>query len=210
MFLALGDCNLLGANAFQGKTYVQRLSEMLQTTVINCGHTMTTTREGLRYFEHNKGNTYEFVIIAYGLVDSWETFKYAPYVLYYPDNAFRKIGRSFVKKYKKITRNMGFPERFGTKNVVPAEEYRGNIEAVVRRSRRVFLVETIFRHEDCFRNKEIVRYNSILKDIAYHNKHVDLIEIYNDFFADPSLYFDSVHMNDKGYALVTEKFAALL
>ncbi len=102
--LALGDCNTLGVKYLKENAYPEMFAKALEKTVENCGFTMSTTHEMLYFFENFKEQEKEIVLIQYGLVDSWKTFKYAPYVLYYPDNKIRKIFRKIVKKYKKIAK----------------------------------------------------------------------------------------------------------
>jgi len=205
MFLVLGDCNVTGADKFNDKTYVEILQKQLNIPAISCGHTMTTTKEGKIYFDKNKNVDFEFVVVAYGLVDSWETFKYAPYVLYYPDNIFRKIARKVIKKYKKIARNFHLNEKIGKKHVVPIKEYKKNIEYIIQNSKKVFLVETPPHQSEIFRNKHIVQYNQVLKDLSKKYNHAKVIHIYESLLADQSLYFDVVHLNEKGYSLIAQK-----
>ncbi len=207
MILGLGDCNMLGADKFDSKSYIGLVEKTSNKKVINCAHTMTTSREGLLYFRDNYEKNFELVVVAYGLVDAWKTFKYAPYVLYYPDNFFRKFGRKIVKKYKKISKRFGLNELLGTKNVVSLDEYKKNIEFIVKNSRRVLLIETAPRLDFLELNRDIKKYNSILSDIALEYKHVEIVEIYKDFEANKALYFDSVHFNESGHLLVAKKIA---
>ena len=205
MILALGDCNIVGANRFDGKNYVDLVSEALQMPAINRGITMSTTREGKILFDEYKNKFPEILLVAYGLVDSWKTFAYAPYVLYYPDNIFRKIARKVVKKYKKIARKMGLNALLGQKYVVPPSEYVANIEYMVKQSKRVFLIETPPHLVETFRNPDIAYYNSLLHEIAKKYNNTEVISIYEDFAKDESLYLDEIHLNQKGYALVAKR-----
>lgn len=210
MFLALGDCNLLGANKYEGSTYIELLSQKTKSTFINCGHTMTTSKEGKLYFEEHNIKTYDFVILAYGLVDSWITFKYSPYVLYYPDNIFRKIARKVVKKYKKIARKLFLQKLFGSKNVVSKTEYIENLEYIIVQSSKVFLIETIPHRDDDTRNDETLQYNQLLNGIAKKFSHVYLIKIYDDFLNCKDMYFDSIHINQKGHEFIAQKIFQFL
>eukprot|EP00481_Brizalina_sp_1-RS-2013_P002882 TRINITY_DN7670_c0_g1_i1.p1 TRINITY_DN7670_c0_g1~~TRINITY_DN7670_c0_g1_i1.p1 ORF type:complete len:103 (+),score=8.74 TRINITY_DN7670_c0_g1_i1:102-410(+) len=99
--LALGDCNTLGIDNLENNSYPERFAKKYNCDIINCGYTMTTTNEAKYFFDKYYNNYVDVVLIQYGVVDSWKTFKYSPYVLYYPDNILRKIARKIVKKYKK-------------------------------------------------------------------------------------------------------------
>ncbi len=205
MILALGDCNIVGANSFKGKNYVDLVSEALKSEALNLGITMSTTREGKILFDEYRDKSPQILIIAYGLVDSWKTFRFAPYVLYYPDNVLRKIARKVVKKYKKIARKLGLNELLGQKYVVAPKEYVNNIEYMVKPSKRVFLIETPPHLVETFRNPDIAYYNSLLQEIAKRHEHAEVINIYEDFAKDNSLYLDEIHLNQKGYDLVAKK-----
>ena len=205
MILALGDCNIIGADRYKGKNYIDIISKKLQIDAINCGITMSTTREGVILFNEKKKQDIDIVIVAYGLVDSWKTFKYAPYVLYYPDNFFRKLARKLVKKYKKIARQTGLNEMLGQKYVVPPAEYEQNITNIISQSKKTILIETPPHLTETFRNPDIQYYNSLLKSIAKQHRNCEIVEMYEDFLEDRSLYFDEIHMNERGYELVAKK-----
>ena len=205
MILALGDCNIIGADRYKGENYIDIISKKLQIDAINCGITMSTTREGVILFNEKKKQDIDIVVVAYGLVDSWKTFKYAPYVLYYPDNFFRKLARKLVKKYKKVARQIGLNKVFGQKYVVPPAEYKHNITNIINQSKRTILVETPPHLTESFRNPDIQYYNSLLQNLAREYNNCKIVEIYEDFLEDKSLYFDEIHMNERGYALVAKK-----
>ena len=205
MILGLGDCNMGGAENFRGKTYVQLVGEELGDEAINRGITMSTTREGLILLSEYQSQNPSILILAYGLVDSWKTFRYAPYVLYYPDNPLRKIARKAVKKYKKMARKWGLNDRLGQKYVVEPEEYRHNLTRMIQGSDRVFLIETPPHRRQTFRNPDIQKYNAILKELSQKFDNAKLIEIYDDFLSDKDLYLDDIHMSQKGYDLVAKK-----
>ena len=80
-FLAIGDCNTLGVNDCYKNSFPERVAHKFEADIVNCGHTMATTREALRIFQDNFDDDVTDVIISFGLTDSWKGFKYAPYVL---------------------------------------------------------------------------------------------------------------------------------
>jgi lysophospholipase L1-like esterase len=187
--LALGDCNTLGVKYLKGNAYPEMFAKALEKTVENCGFTMSTTHEMLYFFENFKEQEKEIVLIQYGLVDSWKTFKYAPYVLYYPDNKIRKIFRKIVKKYKKIAKKIKLNKLLGVSNVVSLDEYD---------------IDTIPNLE-ISRNSEIVRYNQVLFHLSKQYDHVHYVEVYDDFLDRPEYYLDNTHMNERGYERITQK-----
>ncbi|BCD62717.1 hypothetical protein NitYY0826_C1600 [Nitratiruptor sp. YY08-26] len=205
MILALGDCNIVGANSYAGKNYIDIVAEHLQTKAKNCGITMSTTREGVILFHECSSYNTSLVIVAYGLVDSWRTFKYAPYVLYYPDNFLRKFARKVVKKYKKLARSLGLNEKLGQKFVVPPQEYMQNLSFIAAKSKRVLFIETPPHLTETFRNPDIKYYNQLMAKVAAQYPHADVVRIYEDFAKDSSLYLDEIHFNQKGYELVAHK-----
>ena len=208
--LALGDCNTLGVKYLKGNAYPEMLATALKKTVENCGFTMSTTHEMLYFFENFKEQEKEIVLIQYGLVDSWKTFKYAPYVLYYPDNKIRKIFRRIVKKYKKIAKKVGLNKLLGVSNVVALDEYENNIKTVLQKTRNstVFLIDTIPNLE-ISRNSEIVRYNQVLSRLSKQYDHVHYVEVYDDFLDKSEYYLDNTHMNEKGYEHITQKILSV-
>ncbi len=205
MILALGDCNIVGANAFLGQNYVSLVAKELGVEAKNCGITMSTTREGRILFEEHSALKPSLVIVAYGLVDSWRTFKYAPYVLYYPDNPLRKIARKLVKKYKKIARSLGLNEKLGQKFVVPPKEYVAHLSYIAQNSQRVLLVQTPPHLVETFRNPDIRFYNDLLDKVAKEYSNVEVVKIYEDFAKNSGLYLDEIHFNQKGYDLIAKR-----
>ncbi len=208
--LALGDCNTLGVKYLKGNAYPEMLATALNKTVENCGFTMSTTHEMLYFFENFKAQEKEIILIQYGLVDSWKTFKYAPYVLYYPDNKIRKIFRKIVKKYKKIAKKVGLNELLGVSNVVALDEYENNIKTVLQKTRSssVFLIDTI-PHLEISRNSEIVRYNQVLSRLSKEYDHVHYVEVYDAFLDRPEYYLDNTHMNNRGYERITQNILSM-
>ncbi len=210
--LALGDCNTLGVGDLRDNAYPERLGRQLGRLVKNRGWTMATTREGLNLARDNLQPDVDILLIQYGLVDSYTTFRYAPYVLYYPDNPLRKQYRSLVKKYRKVCRRWGLYERFGSREVVGPREYEANLEAIIRLagSARVVLVETVphLRQE---RNANIRRYNDILTDIAARRPNVIKVDLFNLFLTGKEMYYlDETHCNATGHELIARRIAGAL
>lgn len=208
--LALGDCNTLGAGEFKYQSYPERFAKYINASIKNCGYTMSTTREML-YFAKENIEDADIVFIQYGLVDSWKTFKYSPYVLYYPDNIRRKYYRKLVKKYKKICKTIGLNRIFGTENVVPDREYRDNIESLVKQyPNKLFILIDTIPNMALWRNKEIIRYNKILEDISIENENAFYLKIYDFFLENFDFYYlDKTHLNEKGYEFILSQLVTL-
>ena len=204
--LALGDCNTLGIQSLLNNAYPERCAKALNKTVSNRGFTMATTNEMLYFFQDFKEKETEIILIQYGLADSWKTFKYAPYVLYYPDSKIRKLFRKVVKKYKKIAKSIGFNRLLGVSNMVDIVDYRNNIKSVIERSKdcTIMLISTI-PNLDTSRNSEIVRYNEVLSQLSEHYEHAYYVDVYTDFLNHPDYYLDRTHMNETGYEKITQK-----
>jgi len=198
--LALGDCNTLGIKHLKGDAYPERFAKAINASLDNFGFTMSTTREMLHFFEDFKEEDTEIILIQYGLVDSWKTFKYAPYVLYYPESKLRKLFRKIVKKYKKIIKKIGLNRILGVRSVVALEEYKDNIESVIQRSKEctILLISTI-PHQDISRNSEIMRYNKVLLGFSEQYDHVHYVDVYDEFLKHQEYYLDRTHMNEPGY-----------
>jgi lysophospholipase L1-like esterase len=210
--LAVGDCNTLGAGKLAGHSYPERLGQLLQAAVTNCGYTMSTSREGCLLLRDHLTSDCTCVIIQFGLVDSYLTLGCAPYVLNYPDNILRKPCRNILKKIKKLSRKYGLNARLGESNVVPLEEYGSNIRRMIEMcaSRTVLLPETI-PHHDSSRNGEIERYNEELAVIARQFDTCHLVKLY-DGFADNMhrFYLDETHANADGYDYAAERILQVL
>lgn len=210
--LFLGDCNTLGTPAIEGQAYPEVLEDLIGIKTLNCGHTMSTIREGSAYFRDFYDSTTTLVCIQYGLVDSWHTFKYSPYALYYPDSPKRKFARKLIKKYKKWTKKLGLNRLLGTRNVVPIEEYEARITAIIKAMalRPVILIETI-PNKDTSRNPEIQRYNCALAKLAKKHDNCHLLSLYDDFHSEQKdLYCDPTHLSFEGHQYVAKKLRTLL
>jgi hypothetical protein len=175
--------------------------------VQNRGCTMATTREGLMVIKENIPADFTLLFVQFGLVDSYKTFKYSPYVLYYPDNFLRKQVRSLVKKFKKICRSTGLNRRFGEVNVVGPQEYEDNLHTIVTLAEKstVFLIDTV-PNKQTERNVEIQRYNSIMSKVATHYPHCIKIDLYSHFKHNlDHFYHDETHCNAAGYDFITQQ-----
>lgn len=204
--VAVGDCNTLGARELEYKGYPEKVATALGFQVINRGHTMATTREGLHILREEVSKA-DYVFVQFGLVDSYKTFKYSPYVLYYPDNPVRKLLRALTKKYKKVCRNKGLNRKMGEMNVVPIQEYEANIRKMVDLADgcRVILIDTVPNRE-VERNGEIQRYNKLLTDIAADYSCCSKVDLYQHFINNLDRYYlDNTHCNESGYTLMADK-----
>lgn len=203
--LALGDCNTLGIAGLENNSYPERFANKYKFEVINCGYTMTTTNEAKYFFDKNFDDTIDIVLIQYGVVDSWKTFKYSPYVLYYPDNFFRKLARKIVKKYKKICKNIGLNKLLGTKNVVDPMQYKNNLRYILSKlnDKKVFLLDTVPNLE-LERNEHIKEYNKIFDQISSEYTNCYRVKFYDEFEKNlDNFYLDNTHINDLGYDLIS-------
>ena len=202
---ALGDCNTLGAKLLEGNSYPERIADRIGAKVTNLGYTMATTREGLNLLLDFSGET-DCLLIQFGLADSYTTFQYSPYVLYYPDTVLRRPMRSLVKKFKKICRRSGLNTFLGEKNVVCLEEYEMNIRQMIEMSaaKTIFLLETI-PHMEISRNSNIERYNGVLDTISQDYDRCFKIDLYDIFASSTEQYYqDSTHCSDAGYDCITD------
>lgn len=211
-YLFLGDCNTLGTPAIEGQAYPEALEALANVKTLNCGHTMSTVREGGEYFRDFHDANTALVSIQYGLVDSWRTFKYSPYALYYPDSAKRKLARKLIKKYKKWCKKLGLNRLIGTRNVVPIKEYEERITAIIKamKLRPVILIETV-PNKDTSRNSEIQRYNRALATLAKKHDNCHLLSLYDDFCnGQKDLYCDPTHLSQEGHQYVAKKLCTLI
>jgi hypothetical protein len=131
-------------------------------------------------------------------------------VLYYPDSKKRKIFRKIVKKYKKLAKKCGLNDKFGTKNVVSIQEYKNNIENLIKKvESKVILIDTI-PNKDLLRNNEIKKYNNILDDLSHKYSNCYKLDLYDEFLGNfENYYLDNTHMNNIGYEYVTSKLLNL-
>jgi len=203
--LALGDCNTEGIKECRHNAYPEILGRELSADVKNLGHTMATTREGLEFFNEYKNEHFDIVLISFGLTDSWKTFKYAPYILYYPDSVLRKFLRKIVKKYKKIGKKLNFVSIFGEESVVPKSEYIGNIKEIILQSEQamVIILDTLPKQEE-YRNASIKEYNKLL-DLLLEHENVIRVKLYDYFYNHRELYLDKTHLNSFGYEYIAKK-----
>jgi hypothetical protein len=205
--LAIGDCNTLGVAEYSGNSYPEKFASMSGMHVHNCGYTMATTREGLSLLKHNFTDDVTFLFVQFGLVDSYKTFKFSPYVLYYPDNFLRKQIRSLVKKYKKVCRSSGLNKRIGEVNVVSPLEYKENLHKIIALAKHsiVVLIDTV-PHKQIQRNDEIQHYNDILSSVAGCYPNCIKIDLYAQFLENiNSYYHDETHCNGLGYDYIVEQ-----
>lgn len=205
-YVALGDCVTLGAPLQQGHAYPERVAAAMGWQVTNYGHTMSTTREALEYFKKPDVQAADILSIQYGIVDSWQTFKGAPFVLYYPDTQWRKFLRKWVKKIKKYGRKLNFHGLFGTTNVVPVDEYIANIQYMIQHSQaRYILLPEIYPNQDLSREPRILAYNQALRSLhdgqrVFVIEHFDLLKPH----LHSAYYDDATHLSGEGHAAVAE------
>jgi lysophospholipase L1-like esterase len=210
--LAIGDCNTLGADQLGVKSFPERLGALIGAEVINLGHTMATTREGVNILRDSSLDDVDCVFIQFGLVDSYKTFKFSPYILYFPDNFLRKQIRSVVKKYKKICRKIGLNKYLGEINVVPIDEYEDNIRRMIEQAipRTVVLIDTI-PSKRLELNDEIRRYNNKLTSIC--QQYPNCLKVDLEVFFEQNLenyYLDQTHCNAVGCDFIAQKIREAL
>lgn len=206
-YVALGDCVTLGMPLQYKQGYPEQVAIAMGWQVTNYGHTMSTTREGLQYFKKPDVQAADILSIQYGIVDSWQTFKGAPFVLYYPDTKWRKFLRKIVKKIKKYGRKLNFHGLFGTRNVVPVEEYIANIQYMIQHSQaKYILLPEIYPNQDLSREPRILAYNQALRQL-HDGKRVFVIHYFDELklHLNGEYYDDSTHLSGQGHKLVAEK-----
>ncbi|QGM26847.1 MULTISPECIES: SGNH/GDSL hydrolase family protein [Acinetobacter] len=210
-YVALGDCNTEGDPNNFNNAYPERFAKEMGWSVINFGHTMSTTREGLQYFKRQETQDADILSIQFGIVDSWVTFKGAPFVLYYPDTKWRKFLRKIVKKIKKYGRKLNFHSLFGTRNVVELDEYIHNIQYIIENSkaRIIYLVE-IYPNLDVSREPNILKYNQALKQICDH-KRVFFVPVFDQLKPNPQgeNFDDTTHLSSIGHEIVKNQMMAV-
>jgi lysophospholipase L1-like esterase len=208
VLLALGDCNTLGTIELEPFAYPVLLGQRLGARTVNCGHTMSTVREGWEYARRKLSAETGYLTIQFGQVDAWLTFRGAPYVLNYPDNFMRRALRKFVKKFKKMARKAGVHRWLGEANVVSQAEYRARLMDIIELARqrsphvRICLVATPpSLMED--RNPRIETYNQILKQVADACGCM-FVDAYSIFHGKPEMFVDPIHLNKEAHAWVAQ------
>ena len=210
--LAVGDCITRGVEHCAGRSYPELVGESLGCKVTNKGFTMSTSREGIHLLEDSLSPEHDCVILQFGVVDSHLTFKYAPYILYYPDGPSRKLIRNIVKKYKKLTKRYGLNRRFGERRVVPEDEYRANYLRMIDccGERLVILPETVPQQET-HRNPGIRLYNEIVEEVCSNKENCLFVRVFDDLVHNMvPLYLDKGHPNEAGYEVIRTKILAAL
>ena len=206
--IAYGDCNTCGLENGTVKLWVELVSQELGLSLTNCGHTMSTTREMLQYNETHPARMHDIALVQYGLVDSWLTFRGAPYVLYYPDYPRRKLARKLVKKLKRWARHWRLQDRIGSVEQVPLEEYIANLRFLINSApqTRFVLVATVPNLDEP-RNPRIRRYNAALKALSDQLPNAVFTDAFDDVWAikDHALMKDGTHLTASGHRVVANK-----
>ncbi|OHY81790.1 hypothetical protein BCA33_09910 [Marinobacter sp. AC-23] len=205
--LAFGDCNTEGFRTLEGPVWAKQVANALGHEFTNCGHTMSTTRELLQYAAAFPPSEYALVFIQYGLVDSWLTFRGAPYVLYYPDNPRRKLARKLVKKLKKWARHLQLQKRLGAVEQVPLEEYIKNVRSVLKSAPdSQFVLVATAPNRDTSRNPRILRYNAALANLANAENNVLYADAWDELWGnlEACLMDDGTHLTEQGHRIVAD------
>ncbi len=205
--VAFGDCNTEGFRTLEGPVWARRVADSLGLELRNCGHTMSTTRELLQYAAAFPPSEYALVFVQYGLVDSWLTFRGAPYVLYYPDNPRRKLARKLVKKLKKWARSWQLQKRLGAVEQVPLEEYIENVRTVLKSAPgSQFVLVATAPNRDISRNPRILRYNAALAKLASEEPNAVYADAWDDLWSnlDACLMDDGTHLTPQGHRVVAD------
>lgn len=204
---AYGDCNTEGFRALNGPVYAQLVADTCGLRLINCGHTMSTTRELLQFADAFPASASALVLIQYGLVDSWLTFRGAPYILYYPDNPRRKLARKLVKKFKKWARSLQLQKILGAIEQVPIEEFLSNIRLVVQSAPNAqFVLVATAPNLDEPRNPRILKYNEALSALAGEEVNAVYADAWHELWEDRNncLMSDGTHLTAQGHRLVAD------
>ncbi len=219
---AVGDCNTEGFHALPKEDNIpEQLSSIFKASgqniqLINLGHTMTTTREGLDRVR-NEVQSPDYLLINFGLVDAWVTSIPQVYIPYYPDNRFRKLGRKILKTTKKRLRHKIFNALVSRGEVVSPKEYVHNIDEMIRIARcrnsevKILLWGTTFALNNPQRNVNIRRYNELLKDLSRSRNTLFLdIEEIVDSLPIEEAYLDDVHLSARSSVLIAARMNQLL
>ncbi|XOB93392.1 SGNH/GDSL hydrolase family protein [Pseudomonadota bacterium 24LQ007] len=211
--IAYGDCNTEGLKGECFPLWPQIVCESEALELTNCGHTMSTTRELLEYNRAFPASQYAVAFVQYGLVDSWLTFRGAPYVLYYPDFPLRKLARKLVKKLKKLARVWQLQKRLGAVEQVPLSEYVDNLhQVIVSAPKTRFILVATAPNLDEPRNPRIKVYNEALARIAESHDNVMYVDVYEDIWAhrDLTLMEDGTHLTAAGHERIAAKIISVL
>ncbi|MEX2476773.1 SGNH/GDSL hydrolase family protein [Marinobacter sp.] len=211
--IAYGDCNTEGLEGYHEPVWAELVAGHFGLDLVNCGHTMSTTRELIRYAQAFPPAHYQVAFIQYGLVDSWLVFRGAPYVLYYPDNPFRKFARKLVKKLKKVGRSLNLLKRLGAVSQVPLQEYITNIERVILCAPQTrFVLVATPPNLDEPRNPGIETYNQALHDLAARHANAVVADAYGQLWRHRSecLMSDGTHLSAQGHRVMSQAVIAAL
>lgn len=214
ILLSLGDCNTEGIAETKDVAYPWLVARRLGVPVKNCGLAMATIREGWEHAQRQLSADTGYLTIQFGLVDSWLTFRGAPYVLYYPDNPGRRLLRKLVKKFKKTARNLGVHKRLGEAHVVSPEEYQSRLTAIIQLARqrsadiRIALIATAPTIVPD-RNPGIEKFNGVMRRVA-EEQRCRYVDGFTPFVGKPDLILDSVHLNREAHATLAELCCAAL
>ncbi|SPL72625.1 SGNH/GDSL hydrolase family protein [Acinetobacter stercoris] len=202
-YVSLGGCNTIGEVSNFGRAYPDLIAQTKGWNLENYGYTMSSTREGLQFFNLKNCSTADVISIQYGGVDSWLTFKGSPFALYYPDSPWRKFYRKIIKKIKKIARKLKWHRIVGSENVVPKDEYRRNIQHIIDHSQaKIILLVDTYPNKDMSRENRIIEYNKILEELS-DQKRVFHVKNYNILKKNMTDYFeDSTHLSELGQKIV--------
>lgn len=199
--VALGDCNTLGVNDCRSNSFPERVGRTLGARTRNLGYTMATTREARRLYTQQIADQTDILLISIGLTDSWESLRFTPYVLYYPDNPLRRLGRKTVKAFKKRARSFGLNRIIGVAPVTSPQRYVDNLTAIIKRTpahAMVLLIDALPKLED-ERNVSIERFNRLLDTFPERFGNVRRVRCFSTFHAERTLLFqDRTHLNDRG------------
>lgn len=203
--LALGDCNTNSNDARQGLVPVE-LAELLMQAgrhveLTNQGFGMATCREGRLQIGQHHGPA-ELLMLNYGLVDAWHTTLPGLYLPYFRENRLKKYVRKLLKLTKRRLRSPLVRRFIPTGPVVPPEEYRDNLNAIMDVFRQhneggvVVLWSTPFVAGNEERNQSLAHYNDIIRGLAVGSDviFVDSNQALQEMPM-PSRFIDSVHLS---------------
>ena len=214
--LSLGDCNTSGPekNRFV-KSVPEHFAMCLeshgyQVEHKNLGYTMCTSREGAAILKSVSGH-FDLVIINFGLVDSWVIPCPRIYVSYYPDNFLKKFFRKLLKTSRKRLRSTSLYRHLPRGMVVDKQEYKLNIENIIRKSKllnhkiNIIIWGTFLTNDEPERNRNILDYNDILENIAVSNNatFIDTIKLLSS--TGTEILIDKVHLSNKAAKIIADE-----